>query len=112
MGRPQKDIDEKTVYELAKIHCTKIEIAKICNCSVDTLDRRFADLIEKAKSEGKSSLRAAQMRLALSGNATMLVWLGKCMLGQVEFTQDEMKQIKEILIRIDPSRMPDATQSA
>ena len=107
-GRPKLDIDPKMVYKLARLHCTHVEIADILGCSVDTLDNRFGDLIKKGKSETKQALRDKQIEVALSGNHTMLIYLGKIMLGQVEPVADEMKQIKEILIRIDPSRKPNA----
>lgn len=105
-GRPKSEIDPKTVYKLARLHCTHVEIADILGCSVDTLDNRFGDLIKKGKSETKQSIRDKQIEMALSGNIPMLIFLGKVMLGQIEPAVDEMKQIKEILIRIDPSRKP------
>ncbi len=87
MARPLKEIDEKLVERLASIHCTNIEIAAIVECSVDTLDRRFADLIAKAKANGKMSLRRMQWELASKGNATMQIFLGKAILGQTDMVQ-------------------------
>ena len=106
MGRKLIEIDPKLVYKLAKLHCTHTEIADLLGCSVDTLDNRYGDLIAKGKSETKQSLRDKQIEMALSGNVPLLIFLGKVMLGQIEPAVDEMKQIKEILIRIDPSRRP------
>lgn len=82
MARPKIEIDESLVDKLASIHCTMEEIGSIVGCSVDTLERRFADVIKKAKDKGKSSLRRYQWELAQKGNATMLIWLGKQLLGQ------------------------------
>lgn len=82
IGRPPKEIDPKTVERLARIHCTLEEIASVCNCSVDTLHRRFADVIERGKESGKASLRRLQWKAARGGNVTMLIWLGKQMLAQ------------------------------
>lgn len=106
MARPRKQVDEKLIYELALIHCTDEEISRIIGISPDTLHRHYAEIVSKGKDEGKARIRRAQIKYALAGNHTLLIWLGKCILQQVEFTQDEVKQIKEILIRIDPSRMP------
>jgi hypothetical protein len=36
----------------------------------------------KGRDDLKQSLRRSQIRLALSGNAVMLIWLGKNILGQ------------------------------
>jgi hypothetical protein len=36
----------------------------------------------KGREDVKMSLRRAQLQLALNGNPTMLIWLGKQLLGQ------------------------------
>ena len=90
MGRPKLEIDEGLVVQLAKIHCTHTEIAAVVGCSVDTLTRRFADIIEKAREDGKSSLRRAQWKAALSGDRTLMIWLGKQHLGQNDKQQHEV----------------------
>ena len=82
MGRPLKDIDENQVLELAKIQCTYDEIAAVMACSVDTLSRRFADVIKQGREEGLKSLRRAQYDKAIAGNPALLIWLGKQYLGQ------------------------------
>ena len=76
------EIDEDLVRQLATIQCTMVEIGAVVKCSVDTLERRFADVIKKGQEEGKSSLRRAQYKIAMSGNSTMLIWLGKQYLNQ------------------------------
>ncbi len=98
MARPQLKLDESLIEKLASIHCTMEEIASVCECSVDTLERRYAELIKKAKDKGKSSLRRHQWEAAQKGNTTMLIWLGKQLLGQrdvveqqVNITNDEKK---------------------
>lgn len=84
MARPKKEVDEELLYKLAQIHCTMREMSDIVGVSVDTLKRRYADLIDKGKSEGKMRLRRKQVEVAMNGNHTMLIWLGKQMLGQSE----------------------------
>jgi hypothetical protein len=59
-----------------------IEIASVVGCSVDTLEKRFSDLIKKGRESGKASLRRQQWALAQKGDKTMLIWLGKQYLGQ------------------------------
>lgn len=81
-GRPKKEIDEELVYQLALIHCSVKEIATIVDCHPDTIRNRFSAIMEKGKAEGKKSLRRKQFEVALSGNTSMLIWLGKNILGQ------------------------------
>jgi hypothetical protein len=94
-GRPRFEFDMGLVERLAQISCTDGEIAAACGCSVDTLARRradepgFAETIERAREAGKSSLRRAQWKAALSGDRTMLIWLGKQHLGQQDKSAHE-----------------------
>lgn len=84
MARPQLEIDEDTVEKLASIHCTMNEIASVVGCSVDTLERRFAEVIARGRDKGKTSLRRIQFEIAKKGNAQMAIWLGRILLGQKE----------------------------
>ena len=83
-GRPLAKVDPATVQALARIHCTYPEMAAVLNCDERTLRRRFARLIEKGKEEGKASLRRMQFKAAEGGNTTMMIWLGKNHLGQMD----------------------------
>lgn len=82
-------VDPLQVVELAKVGCTVEEMAAILRCSKDTLNVRFATEIAQGRSDMKERLRRAQLKLALAGNATMLIWLGKCILKQSEQVQPE-----------------------
>lgn len=44
----------------------------------------FEDAFDKYSAEGRISLRRTQMDLALAGDKSMLVWLGKQYLGQTD----------------------------
>lgn len=88
-GRPPLELDEKVIAGLARIDCTMIEIAAVVGCSVDTLERNYAEVIEKNRKEGHSSIRRQQYKLAMAGNPTMLIWLGKMQLGQRETVRQE-----------------------
>jgi len=83
-GRPKFKIDYTQVEKLGAIMCTQAEIASILGCSVDTLQRdtKFCGLYKTAIDNGKMSLRRAQYKSAMLGNATMQIWLGKQYLGQ------------------------------
>ena len=91
-GRPRKKIDQDLIKKLASIHCTMSEIAAVAGCSVDTLERRFADTIKEARETGKTSLRRKQFEIALGGNVGMLVWLGKQYLGQTDKVEKAVEQ--------------------
>jgi hypothetical protein len=79
----KKDVDPKLVDRLAAIHCNIEEIAAVCKVSRDTIERRFRDVIEAGKANGRASLRRLQWRAAeVDRNPTMLIWLGKQYLGQ------------------------------
>lgn len=82
MARPRKKLDADLIKKLAHIHCTVDEIASICGCSKDTLERRYMDVINEGRASGKSSLRRLQWEAAQKGNATMQIWLGKQILDQ------------------------------
>lgn len=84
VGRPKIEIDEELLYKLATIHCTMKEMVDIMGVSKDTLKNNFSHIIDKGQSEGKMRLRRKQVEVAMSGNHTMLIWLGKQMLGQSE----------------------------
>lgn len=87
------DKEFEQLVNMIRIQCTAQEICEVLGMSEDTLGRRiaerqiegvknFADLYKKHQGEGKASLRRAQWKAAQDGNPTMLVWLGKQVLGQ------------------------------
>lgn len=84
MARPRKTVDEKAILELSSKGRTMNEIAAYCNVSVATLERRFAETIKRGRSLMRGSLRSRQYEVAMSGNPTMLVWLGKQELEQTD----------------------------
>jgi hypothetical protein len=76
------------IQQLGEIQCTDAEIAAALDVSVDTLTNRkasdplFSDALKKARENGRKSLRRCQWELAQQGHPTMLIWLGKQILGQ------------------------------
>ena len=57
--------------------------------TVAILEKRFKNLIEKGRAEGKKSLRRAQMEKALAGDVRMLIWMGKQYLDQKDTPTDQ-----------------------
>jgi hypothetical protein len=88
-------IDPKLVQDLAAIGCKTTEIATIVGCSVDTLDRRFAEEMEKGRSNLRASLRRWQLESAKKGNVAMLIWLGKQILQQ----SDKIEQVAHLEVK-------------
>lgn len=84
MARPKLNIDPEEVYKLARIGCKTSEIADWFGCSRDTIENRFSAELTKGWESLKHSLRRKQIDVAMRGNAVMLIWLGKQMLGQVD----------------------------
>lgn len=82
MARPLKQIDPEQVKLLAGIGCPVEEIALVLGCDKRTLERRFAVVIETGRADMKKALRRKQVEIALKGDRTMLIWLGKQLLGQ------------------------------
>lgn len=108
MARPKIQIDAKQVQDLASVGCKTTEIARLLDCSADTIERRFAGELRKGRENLKISLRQWQLAAAKKGNVVMLIWLGKQYLGQsdtvsneedyeltTEFTRDEKSKSKE-----------------
>lgn len=84
MARPRKQVSERQIFKLASILCTDEEIAAVLDVSADTLTRRFAEALKRGRQVGKKSLRRKQFQLAMKGDRTMLIWLGKQHLGQTD----------------------------
>lgn len=82
VGRDKTVIPPEEVYKLANIGCKDREIADWFGIDANTLRYNFSVELSKARIALNMSLRRAQIQTALSGNPTMLIWLGKQYLGQ------------------------------
>ena len=105
MARPKIQIDAELVYKMAQWGCKTREIADHFNCSEDTISGRFSSQLAKGRADLRMSLRQWQLAAAKKGNPTMLIWLGKQMLGQadkaditatVTTNEKEDEEVKEI----------------
>lgn len=92
-GENKTVVDPEEVYKLAKLWCSWEEMSDFFGVHSNTLKYNFSDIVAKGRSETKQGLRRAQLKLALSGNATMLIWLGKNILGQQESPQGSTKGV-------------------
>lgn len=78
----QRIVPPDEVWKLAEIGCTDREISQWFQISESTLRYNFSEYIEKGRAALKRRLRAMQLQVALQGNPSMLIWLGKNILGQ------------------------------
>ena len=95
MARPKKEIDSEKVEQLSSFGCTNTEIASFFNVSERTIRRSYAEYLTKGRDKGKIRLRQMQWKAAEKGNVTMLIWLGKQVLGQTDqptMLQDELAE--------------------
>jgi hypothetical protein len=96
-GRPKLDIPELKVEQLASFGCTNTEIAQFFGVDESTIRKGFPENLTKGRASGKIKLRQLQMRAAEGGNVSMLIWLGKQVLGQQERSEIELiKPIEEV----------------
>ena len=110
--KPRIEIDLVELERLCGLQCTQPDLAGWFNCDITTIENRvkedklydfegaqltFKQIMERGYAKGRVSLRRRQMAAADAGNATMLVWLGKNVLGQrdnIEVTGDNRGPIE------------------
>ncbi len=108
MARPKANIDWSIVDKYLQAQCDGVGIAGLLGVDVETLYNRcksdnslgFSEYAALKKSEGKELLRMKQFKIAMDGDKTMLVWLGKQYLGQKEYS--DMNFSQPITIKFDP----------
>ncbi len=98
MARPKKEINAKGVEQLAGYGCTNAEIAAFYDCTESTIRKRFSDIVTKGRELGKTRLRKKQITVALQGNVSMLIWLGKNMLDQKDQIAEKIDQDIKVTI--------------
>jgi len=104
IGRPPIKIDFDDLDKLLLIHSTLEDCASFFDCSPETIERRvrdergecFDDYAKRKRGLGKIGLRRRQYQLAMSGNTTMLIFLGKQWLGQGDTEQDRMEALQNM----------------
>ncbi len=83
--RGKKDISiEKQVEKLSSCGLTNKEIADVLGYDDSTLKRKFENFLTKGRAVLKQKLKRKQIEVAMGGNVSMLIWLGKQYLDQSE----------------------------
>jgi len=93
MARPTKyNIKGEEVQKLSKFGMTNVEIADFFGCDESLIRKSYSEYLTKGRAEMKLRLRQLQWKSAEKGNAVMLIWLGKQMLGQSDIPIGEDSQ--------------------
>ncbi len=100
-GPPLTVINWKKVDSLCKKQNTGEEIASKIDVDYDTLQTackrekgmKFSEYFLLKRKAGNVSLRKRQWMLAMEGNPTMLIWLGKQYLGQADKIEEKSTQV-------------------
>jgi len=87
---PEKiEASRPQVVAAAKLGCTDKEIGTIVGMSEDSVKRHLRAELDQGRTALAGGLRKAQIEMAIKErNPTMLIWLGKCYLGQKEPKQN------------------------
>ena len=107
-GRPLlilNDFGLETIEKLASVFCTDEEIASFMGVTVETLLNNknkpsFLEYKKRGLERGKATLRRKQFELAMKGNCTMLIWLGRNYLNQSENNIDDDAKTTEALEKV------------
>jgi hypothetical protein len=104
VGRPAIEFDLEIVEGLGRIGATAPEMAHVLPASQSTIEHRLADPetdFSKAYRKGqallKASLRRKQIAVAMTGNVTMLIWLGKQHLAQQDKVIETRRSMGDLL---------------
>ena len=93
MARPTKyNIKGEEVQKLSKFGMTNVEIADFFGCDESLIRKSYSEYLTKGRAEMKLRLRQLQWKSAEKGNAVMLIWLGKQLLGQSDIPIGEDSQ--------------------
>ena len=93
MERPTKyNIKGEEVQKLSKFGMTNVEIADFFGCDESLIRKSYSEYLTKGRAEMKLRLRQLQWKSAEKGNAVMLIWVGKQILGQSDIPIGEDSQ--------------------
>lgn len=100
-------IDPVQLGKLAELCCSIEEVAAFFRCSTATIRHRIKrepmkTIWESGLARGRISLRRAQLQAAYAGDRTMLVWLGKQLLGQVDKVEQTVDTKQRFVVEIPP----------
>ena len=107
MARPRLEIDWQRVAKLCQAGCSGVGIASQLGIDEATLRKRcdrdngvsFSEFRQQNLKSGNDLLHAKQFELAMKGDKTMLVWLGKQRLGQTDKAETKNDGATTVTVR-------------
>lgn len=107
MARPKAQIDWSKVGKLCQAGCSGVGIASQLGIDEATLRKRceqdnkvsFSEFRQLNLQSGNDLLKAKQFELAMKGDKTMLVWLGKQRLGQTDKAETRTDGETKVTVR-------------
>lgn len=95
----RKEFNWDQLNKICRYPLTQEDIASILDISVDTIARRireefdltFAEYHNQKKSYFRKNILVKQYEVAMNGNVSMLIWLGKNYLGQKDKSDKEIE---------------------
>ena len=97
MGKPKIQLDADDIRELASEGNTITDVASLLGVSESVIsdNEEYRQAYDLGICDMRATLRHAQFQSAKSGNTSMLIWLGKVILGQREETVTSLKFERE-----------------
>ena len=98
-GRPKLALDWDQFDKLCYLQCTQLEIASFFSCTVETLENRcksdkgmnYLEYYKTKAVKGKISLRRKAFQLIEGGNAAVIIFALKNMVGWTDKMVSEFK---------------------
>ena len=97
----KRTLDVSVLEGMGRVLATNAEVALVLGFTEDGLRKRLLaepvlrNALERGKAVAKVSLRRKQFELANDGHPTMLIWLGKQVLGQHDTPQEPPRDPSE-----------------
>jgi hypothetical protein len=90
-GRPRLEFPLRKIELYGKLGLSFEDMAALLDCALSTVsaymgdpESEFSKAFKRGQARVSKRLRAVQIKAALAGNTTMLIWVGKNWLGQVD----------------------------
>jgi len=93
MALEKYKLNGEDIQKLVSYGCSIVEIGDYFGCHETLIHKKYSEFIKKGRSDQKIKLRKLQWEAAKKGNITMLIWLGKQILGQKEKVETETKNV-------------------
>jgi hypothetical protein len=88
--RRAKEIDVEKVKEFLAVNMPVHRIAQYFGTTKETLYNKFGDIIIESNVNFEHQLRLAQVKAVNELNPTMLIWMGKNLLNQVDSSKQTL----------------------